>query len=449
MIAAHPLRALPAGRFRDEKRNLPARLCRYIPYLRGCARPPVIGQAGLVATYRQVFGRPEFRALFASMVVSVAGDQFARVALSLLVFDRTRSAGWTAGVYALTYVPSIFAGPLLSGLADRWPRRRVMVAADLLRAGLVTVMAIPALPLPAVAALLVVVQAAGAPGNAARAATAAAVLPGEEFLLGKGVLDTVVQVAQVAGFATGGTLVAFLGPGQALVADGVTFVVSAAVVRFGIRARPAPGVADDGTRLGRWWADLRAGTVLVVRTPRLRSLVGLACVAGFYVTVEGLAAPYAESIGGSAQAVGVLLAASPAGTVLGMLIVSRLSSPVRMRLLGPLAVAASVPLVVCAIQPGLVVTAVLWGLSGMASAYHLPASAAFTLAVPDHRRAQAYGLAATALTTSQGAGIALAGLAATAAGPSTVLAVAGVLGVLTAIAAGAAWNRARRVAEPG
>lgn len=409
----------------------------------------MIGQAGRVATYRQVFGRPEFRALFASMVVSVAGDQFARVALSLLVFDRTRSAGWTAGVYALTYVPSIFAGPLLSGLADRWPRRRVMVAADLVRAGLVTVMAIPALPLPAVAALLVVVQAAGAPGNAARAATAAAVLPGEEFVLGKGVLDMVVQLAQVVGFATGGTLVAFLGPGQALVADGVTFVVSAAVVRFGIRARPAPGVtAGDGTRLGRWWADLRAGTVLVARTPRLRSLVGLACVAGFYVTVEGLAAPYAESIGGSAQAVGVLLAASPAGTVLGMLIVSRLPSPVRMRLLGPLAVAASVPLVVCALHPGLAVTAVLWGLSGMASAYHLPASAAFTLAVPDHRRAQAYGLAATALTTSQGAGIALAGLAATAAAPSTVLAVSGGLGVLTALAAGAAWNRARRAAGP-
>ncbi|WP_208720391.1 MFS transporter, partial [Amycolatopsis circi] len=332
-----------------------------------------------MTTYRQVFARAEFRALFASMVVSVAGDQFARVALSLLVFDRTRSAGWTAGVYALTYVPSIFAGPLLSGLADRWPRRRVMVTADLVRAALVTVMAIPALPLPVVAALLVVVQAAGAPGNAARAATAAAVLPGEEFVLGKGVLDTVVQLAQVVGFATGGTLVAFLGPGQALIADGATFVVSAAAVRFGIRARPAPDVPDSpaaqGTRLGRWWTDLRAGTALVARTPRLRSLVGLACVAGFYVTVEGLAAPYAASIGESAQAVGVLLAASPAGTVLGMLIVARLPSPVRMRLLGPLAMAASVPLVVCALQPGLAVTAVLWGLSGMASAYHLPASA--------------------------------------------------------------------------
>jgi predicted MFS family arabinose efflux permease len=404
-----------------------------------------------MATYRRVFGIAEFRALFASMVVSVAGDQVARVALSMLVFDRTRSAGWTAGVYALTYLPSILAGPLLSGLADRWPRRRVMVAADLLRAALVAVMAIPGLPLLLVAGLLVLVQAAGAPGNAARAATAAAVLPGDEFVLGKGILDMVVQLAQVVGFATGGSLVATFGSGQALIADAATFVVSAMVVRVGIRARPAAGVpaaaAEQGTRLGRWWDDLRAGTVLVARTPRLRSLVGLACIAGFYVTVEGLAAPYAASIGGSAQAVGVLLAASPAGTVLGMVLVARLAPPVRMRLLGPLAIAASVPLVLCVARPGLAVTAVLWGLSGMASAYHLPASAAFTLAVPDHRRAQAYGLAATALTTSQGGGIALAGLAATAASASTVLAVSGALGVLTALMAGAAWNRARRTPE--
>ncbi|MFD9964844.1 MFS transporter [Amycolatopsis sp. NPDC058986] len=400
------------------------------------------------ATYRKVFGHAEFRTLFMSMVVSVAGDQFARVALSLLVYDRTKSAGWTAGTYALTYLPSILAGPLLSGLADRWPRRRVMVSADLLRAVLVTVMAIPGLPLLVVAGLLVLVQAAGAPGNAARAATAAAVLPErDEYVLGKGVLDMVVQLAQVIGFASGGALVAGLGSGQALIADAITFVISAVLVRFGVRSRPTPSVPDEnapGTRLGRWWRDLAEGTRLVARASKLRSLVALACVAGFYITVEGLAAPYAAEIGESAQAVGLLLAASPAGTILGMLLVGRLSNPMRLRLLAPLATCACLPLLACAFRPGLVVTVSLWALSGVASAYHLPTSAEFTLSVPDHQRAQAFGLAVTAMTTSQGGGIALAGLAATWANASTVVAVSGALGVLAAGVAGRAWNRARR-----
>ena len=398
------------------------------------------------ATYRQVFGRAEFRTLFASMLVSVAGDQVARVALSLLVYDRTRSAGWTAGTYALTYLPSVLAGPLLSGLADQWPRRRMMIAADLGRAVLVAAMAVPGMPLPAVAGLLVIVQAAGAPGNAARAATVAATLADpEEYLLGKGVLDMLVQLAQVTGFATGGTLVQFLGPGPALLADAGTFVVSAVLVRFGIRARPTPDAPERaGSRISRWRNDLAAGSALVARTPKLRSLVALGCIAGFYVTVEGLAAPYAAEIGQSAQAVGLLLAASPAGTVAGMAIVARLRAETRLRLLGPLAAAACAPLVVCAIHPGLATTILLWAMSGAASSYHLPASAAFTLALPDHRRAQGFGLAATALTTCQGAGIALAGLAAGFTSASTVLAVAGGIGMLAAGAASAAWSRARR-----
>ncbi|WP_103349694.1 MFS transporter [Amycolatopsis sp. CA-128772] len=402
-------------------------------------------------TYRQVFQIGEFRALFSSMIVSVAGDQFARVALSLLVFDRTGSAGWTAATYALTYLPSVLAGPLLSGLADRWPRRRVMIIADLLRAALVALMAIPGLALPVVAGLLVLVQAAGAPGNAARAATAAAALPGEQYVLGKGVLDTIVQLAQVLGFATGGTLVAGAGPATALLADAGSFLVSAAVIRLGVHERPAPNPAETGATVGagglvRWRRDLVDGSRLVARTPRLRALVALAAVAGFYVTVEGLAAPYAAQIGGSADAVGVLLAASPAGAVLGMALISRLRPQLRSQLLGPLAMAACVPLVLCLSRPGLMVTVVLWLLSGAASAYHLPASAEFTLTVPDQHRAQAYGLAATVLMTSQGLGIALAGLAATVVAPSTALAGAGGLGVVAAGLAGAAWNRARRAA---
>ncbi|MFB9686797.1 MFS transporter [Amycolatopsis plumensis] len=400
-------------------------------------------------TYRQVFQVGEFRTLFVSMMVSVTGDQFARVALSLLIFDRTRSAGWTAVTYALTYLPSVLAGPLLSGLADRWPRRRVMIVADLLRAALVALMAIPGLALPIAVALLVLVQAAGAPGNAARAATAAAALPDEQYVLGKGALDTIVQLSQVVGFATGGALVAGAGPATALLSDGASFLVSAAVVRLGVRERPAPSttVSDAAIQAGvlaRWRRDLVDGSRLVARTPKLRSLVALAAVAGFYVSVEGLAAPYAAQIGGSADAVGVLLAASPAGAVLGMALITRLRPQVRSQLLGPLAIAACVPLVMCLARPRLAVTAVLWLLSGVASAYHLPASAEFTLAVPDHRRAQAYGLAATVLMTSQGLGIALAGLAATVVAPSAALAGTGGLGVVAAGLAGAAWNRARR-----
>src|SRR3712207_1428783 len=90
----------------------------------------------------------EFRALCCAEAISVFGDQLARVALALLVFDRTSSALLTALTYALTFVPAVLGGWLLSGLADRYPRRRIVILADLARAALAAAMVIPGMSLP-------------------------------------------------------------------------------------------------------------------------------------------------------------------------------------------------------------------------------------------------------------------------------------------------------------
>jgi len=397
------------------------------------------------ARWRDVFGHAEFRALFVAGVLSVAGDQLARIALSVLVFERTESAGLTALTYALTYIPDLVFGPLLAGFADRYPRRQVMIVTDLARAVLVALMAIEAMPLWLVILLLLGLQAFGSPFNAARAATLPVVLPGDHYVLGKAANDMVVQFSQVLGFGAGGVVVVAVGTSGGLLLDSATFLLSAALVAFGVQRRPAPTAEQDATEpKNGYFKDLAAGLSLVSRTPSLRALVALAMIAGFYVTVEGLAIPYADEIGGGPEAAGLLLAASPAGAVIGMWLITLLPPERRMRLIGPLAVAACVPLVFCVLQPGLLPTVALWALSGLASAYHLPTSAAFVQAVPDHQRGQAFGVASAALKSSQGIGILVAGLVADQTSPSLALAVVGGAGVLAALAAGAAWTRARR-----
>ncbi|MFI6832442.1 MFS transporter [Kribbella sp. NPDC050241] len=395
------------------------------------------------ARWRDVFGHAEFRALFLAGVLSVAGDQLARVALSVLVFDRTESAGLTALTYALTYIPDLLFGPLLAGFADRYPRRTVMIVTDLARAVLVAAMAVKALPLLVVILLLLGLQAFGSPFNAARAATLPAVLPGDHYVLGKAANDMVVQFSQVLGFGTGGVIVVAVGTSGGLLLDSATFLLSAVLIAVGVRRRPAPPRAADESH-SSYFKDLAAGVSLVTRTPKLRALVILATIAGFYVTVEGLAVPYANEIGGGPKAAGLLLAASPAGAVAGMWLITLWEPEKRMRLLGPLAVLACVPLIACFMAPGLLPTVVLWAVSGMASAYHLPTSAAFVQAVPDAQRGQAFGVASTALKSSQGLGILLAGLVADQSSPSVALGVMGTAGAVAAAVAGAAWARARR-----
>src|SRR5215469_2144969 len=106
------------------------------------------------ATFRDVFGVREFRFLWSSVILSTAGDRLALVALTLLVYDRTGSPLLAALVYAAGYLPWVIGGLFLADLADRYPRRTVMVFCDAIRAVLVGAMVLPGMPVGALVALL-------------------------------------------------------------------------------------------------------------------------------------------------------------------------------------------------------------------------------------------------------------------------------------------------------
>jgi predicted MFS family arabinose efflux permease len=397
-----------------------------------------MGVTTQAASYRDVFAVAEFRRLWFAHVLSVAGDQLARVALTVLVFDRTASAGLAALTYAVTYLPDLLGGATLGGLADHYPRRTVMVLADVGRAGLVAVMAVPGVPLLAQVVLLAVVQLLAVPFATARQAVLPDVLAGDELTVGLGVFAMTYQAGLVLGFGGGAAVVAGLGTSGALWVDAATFAVSAAVIRLGLRRHaPRGSSATQST-----WAKVRAGWRVVAVDGRLRSLLALACCSGWYVVPEGLAVPYAAQIGGGPAAVGWLLAANPVGMVAGMVLLKRVPPSRRLRLLGPLAVATSLVLLPTGWAPGLVVTVALWMVSGACSAHNMIVQAAYVTTVPEELRGRAVGVAMAALRAAQGLAIVLAGLAAQFLPPSLVITVAAAAGVFAAAGAAVAWSRA-------
>jgi predicted MFS family arabinose efflux permease len=331
-------------------------------------------------------------------------------------------------------------GPLLAGIADRRPRRTVMVTADVLRAGLVAAMALPDMGFPVIAALLVVTQLAGSPANAARGALLPQILGDDDYPTGQAGLSSAGQGAQVLGFAGGGALILAIGTSGVLLADAATFAASAALVLLGIRRREASATVER-----RWGSDLVMGARLVATTPRLRALIAFACISGIYIAGEALAAPYAAELGGGPTLVGLLFAGFAAGAVAGMVLLARFSAEFRLRALPPLAVCSCLPLVLCVADPPAVVVVVLFVLSGLASGYQVTASTTFMRLVPDDRRGQAFGLAVTALKVSQGIGVGLAGLVAEWVGPHGTVALAGVVGVVAASGVGLLWRGASAV----
>lgn len=396
-------------------------------------------QAVRGATFAEVFGVSEFRVFWLAQALSVAGDRLALVALTVLVFDRTHSPLLTAVAFAAGFLPWVVGGVLFGGAADRWPRREVMVGCDLARAVLVAVMVVPGVPLPALVALLAAVTSLASPFEAARSSLLPDILDEDRYTVGLAVVQTTFRSAMVLGYAAGGIAVAAIGPRSALALDAGTFAASAALVRYGIRARPAAARRRPARSPG---AGIAAGVRLVASDRALRTLVLLGWLVAFYAVPEAVAAPYASELGGGAAAVGLILAASPFGAVLaGPVFVRLVAPPRRMRAMGPLAVAACALLMLCLARPPLAAVLAILAASGACGVYQIAANSEFMTRTPAAQRGQAFGLAMSGIFAGQGITFVLAGAAAQVISPPVVVAIAGGLGAAAGIALTATWRR--------
>lgn len=196
---------------------------------------------------------PKFRALFFSRAVSMLGDWFNLLALlSLLEKLGYRDATSTGGVVILKFLPVAIAGPLAGVIADRFPRRQVMIVCDAVRFLLVTAMfATPFLPRGAAVYLLTLTflqSFFGAIGEPSRAASIPNTVPAGWL----GAANTLSVLAWSAtytfGAAAGGLATRYLGWEVALGLDALSYLVSIALVRP-LRLPPPP---QHERRLDAW-----------------------------------------------------------------------------------------------------------------------------------------------------------------------------------------------------
>jgi MFS family permease len=374
----------------------------------------------------------EFRALWLAQILSVVGDQLARVALTLLVFGQTHSPLLAAVTFAASVIPTALGGVALSGIADRLPRREIMIVCDLARAALVITMALPGMPVAALVCLLFLVTLISAPFTSARAALYPDILAGDRYVVGTAITLTTLQFAQVLGFAAGGVMVGSLGIRTSLLVDAATFVLSAVITRLWVHARAAArararqgGVALVGTL---------SGLRLVFTDAKLRFPMLLGWLVAVLDVHEGVCVPLAASVGGGAVAVGMILAAGALGSTLGAVVFGRFVEPVRrLRWMGPLAVASCAVLILFALGPTLPWILVILAVSGVFSCYLIAANAAFVSAAPPELRGQSFGVAQAGMGLGQGSAMVVAGAAAQQYSSSIVIAVCGLIGAIVAV----------------
>lgn len=377
------------------------------------------------AGYGAVFVVKEFRAIFTAHVLSMLGGIFADVSLAVLVFRQTGSAPLTALVFALGFLPYALSGVLLSGVADRYPARRVLVACDLLSAGCVTLMAVPVTPLAALFVLRFATSMMTPLFTGARAASLADILPDDLYVLGRSLVRMVSQSSQIIGYGLGGLALVWLSPRTALYVTVGTFLGSALLLRLGTRDRPARVSGGDSLMRGSI-----ASTRRLFGAPRVRTLLLMWWIPPmFFIVAEGTAAPFADAAGAGSAGFGLFMAAMPAGTAVGEVLAGALlGAAARERIALPLAAVSMLPMAAFAFHPPLPLAVTLMLLTGLCAAYTLGMDQWFVRAVPVPMRGSAMSLLGAGLMTLQGLGVTAGGAIAALIPPYAVICGAGAVG---------------------
>lgn len=380
----------------------------------------------------------EFRGLALAQFTSECGDQIAAIAISLLVYGRSNSPLLAAASYAVTYVPWILGSILLSPLADRYPRRAVMLVCDAARALLVVVLTLASLlegiPVGVLIGLVLISSFFSPPFSAARGATIPDIfVSGPRYVRALAIGRILQQLDQVAGFAVGGVIVAIVHPAGALAFDAATFAVSFLLIAAHVRSRPpaSPG-PHPPLRPASMMRQVRPDLAIVWRHPTRRALLLFsAMVLIFVISPDALAVPYARQHGHGAVAAGALAAAQPFGVAVGAWLFVKYV-PVRFqgRWLIPLSAMSAVALALTATVPPIWLACALWAVSGMGQAVIVATIAAYNVVTDRSQRARANGFAAATIAVTQGIGFVIWGGLAEHAGAAAGVAWAGVTGLL-------------------
>ena len=385
-------------------------------------------------TYRSVFAAGEFRVLFAGMSMYVLGFQFEILGLSVLIFGQTRSPFLAALAFSMGFAPQAVGGALFTALADRLPPRLVIGTGLLTRAAPGLVIGLwPGLPVPVMLALVAVAAAVAPVFTAAFSGLLPDVLDGDRYVLGRSVFNLAGAGTQIAGLGIGGLVLAAAPVRWLLLAAGGALVIAAVVTRLGLRARKARVPRGQGRGI------VRATMTGNVELFRDRTVLGLLLAqwlpAWLVAGAESLIVPYNGLLGRPPSAAAPLLAAMPAGMLLGDLLVGRFCAPrTRTRLAFPLAAAMGLPLIVLVFRPPLPLACLALLACGAGFAYQIGIQQAFLDSLPERRRGQGFGLSSTGTMAGQGLTPALAGALAGAFGAATAMAVAGLATALAALA---------------
>ncbi|WP_329535293.1 MFS transporter [Streptomyces sp. NBC_01450] len=272
----------------------------------------------------------DFRRLWVGQTASQLGEHSSLVILPLIaVLTLDAGAGRLGVLRAVGQAPILLLSLLVGAWVDRWRTRTVMVLADLGRALVLGAAALAGLlgglGLPALLVVAFTVGALSVFFDVAYQASLVRLVERDRLTRATSAIEGSRSAAQIGGPALGGALVSLLSAPIAAASCALSFAGSFLAIR---RIRRRESIPKRSERAPRVWRRIHEGLRFVVGDPSLRT-VGLASAAfqfSFAATMTGYLLFLPRELHLSGGAVGLTLAATGPGALLGSLLAARLPS---------------------------------------------------------------------------------------------------------------------------
>jgi Na+/melibiose symporter-like transporter len=276
------------------------------------------------ATWRILAGRRDLRLVLSAGIISLTGDWILTIGLIYRVYAVTGSTVASALTMASSFAPQVLLGAVAGVFADRWDRKRTMIAADLLlAAGL-----LPLLLVHDAAQVWIVFAVMFWEGSVqqffspAEQAMVPRLVPDDELMAANAVSGQVSNVSRLAGSALGGILAAAGGIIAVTLIDAASFLASALLLAL-VRTPGRTAASSEGgsirARLAQVGAELRDGLQMSARHAVLRALMIFALVTSVGEGIMStLFTPFVEHVlHGTPQDLGLIVAAQAVGGIVG------------------------------------------------------------------------------------------------------------------------------------
>jgi DHA3 family macrolide efflux protein-like MFS transporter len=298
-----------------------------------CSR--LIETSSAKPSFRRVLSNRPFSLLWAGQLVSQSGDFIFDVAAIWYVLQLTGDPFKVGVAVATILLPAIFVGPIAGVYLDRFNRRDVMLASNLVQAGVAGMIGVLySLGSLGFAVLLVMLFVLNSGAQFVRPAVQA-IVPGitdkEDLSTANSLFSLSTSVNQVAGYGIGGVIVLALGVAVPFYYDSLTFLFAAAMLSLITRSLGAiPKSVGLPNSLSSDPISFREKFVQGLRFIRGSKFLVQLVIVGLVVNFLGagifaLLAPYAKNvISGNAGTYGALLTTYSVGAVMGSILVGKL-----------------------------------------------------------------------------------------------------------------------------